>query len=236
MINIPYLMPNINSTLINKLRQEAENSTLQQHLAAAVINNNKKLSSSVCNIDRNLCRGHYTPSLHAEARALLSFYGKNISYNKFKGWYFYNKNIEKKVDIAVVRVTRNGTFANARPCRKCLSMMRDLGIKRVHYTTGLDDELICENVKDMFSIQDSSAGKLFARRLQNYPKNDNDYYKYILKKSAPTKIKLHNLLYFIKFNLEELLPNCKYSYINKKGNKYCKIYDNGDFNIAILIL
>ena len=104
--------------------------------------------------------GHY---LDADKHCtLLSFYGKNISYNKFKGWYFYNKNIERKVDIAVVHVTRNGTFANARPCRKCFSMARDLGIQRIHHTTDLDDELVCGNVKTS-SIQDSSAGRLCAR-------------------------------------------------------------------------
>ena len=71
----------VNSTLISNLYEQADKSTLQQHLAAAVIQGNKQLSDSVCNADRNLCRGHYIPSLHAEARALLSYYGKNIYYN-----------------------------------------------------------------------------------------------------------------------------------------------------------
>ena len=230
-------MPNINSSLISNLFYQADKSTLQQHLAAAVIQNNKQLSDSVCNADRNLCRKHYTPSLHAEARALLSYYGRNIYFSKYKGWCFYDQKYKaKKVDIAVIRVTRSGQMANARPCRKCLAMMRNLGVKRVHYSSGNDDEIITENVKEMFSIQDSSSGRHFARVQYNYPSNDTDYYKFILKRSAPKMIKINNLRHFIKFNLNDLLPNCSYTFFDKNGKRFIKIEDKKEFTIVINII
>ena len=230
-------MPNINSTLISNLFEQAEQSTLQQHLAAAVVQNNKKLSDSVCNADRNLCRGHYTPSLHAEARALLTYYGRNIYYNKYKGWCFWDQEYKsKKVDVVVIRVTRSGDLANARPCRKCLSMMRNLGVKRVHYSSGDHDQIITECVKDMFSIQDSSSARHFARVQYNYPSNDKDYYKLILKKSAPEIIKRNSLEHFIRFNLVDLLPSCKYSFYCARGESYIKIEDDNGYLIVIKIM
>ena len=228
-------MPNLISVLSN-LHEEAAKSTLQQHLAAAVVHNNKQLSNSVCNVDRNLCRGHYTPSLHAEARALLSYYGRSIHYSKYKGWTFNDPDYKpKKVDVAVIRVTRSGDMANSRPCRKCLSMMRNLGIKRVHYSTGIGDEIITENIKDMYSIQDSSSARYFERLRFNYPKNDLDYYKLVLKKSAPNIIKRHSLDHFIRFNLKELLPSCNYSYVSKNGKEFFKIEDDDGFVIIIRV-
>ena len=230
-------MPNINSALIGNLIDQASQSTLQQHLAAAVVQNNKQLSSSVCNANRNLCRGQYIPSLHAEQRALLSYYGLKINYNKWKGWYFYDPDYKaKKIEVAVIRVTRNGDFANARPCRKCVAMMKDLGVKRVHYSRGLGEEIITENVKDIFSINDSSSGRHFARSMFNYPKNDKEYYKYLLKKNAPKMLKITNLNYFIRFNFELLPKTCTYSFENKKGRLFFKIKDSKDTLVLINIL
>lgn len=219
-------MVNINSALVRNLYCEAEESTLQHRLAAAVVQNNKQLSSSCCNVDRNLCRGKYTPSVHAEARALLSYYGNKIYYSKYRGWCFYDEDYRaRKINIMVIRVNRNGNLANSRPCRGCCKMMRDLGVKRVHYSSGKGHEIVTENVRDMLSIQDSSSSKHFARMIHKYPKNDTDYYKYILKRDAPKIIKRTNLENFIRFNLSELLPNCKYDFITKNGNTYIKIYD-----------
>ncbi len=232
-------MPHINSTLISNLHDIANQSTLQQHLAAAVIQSNKPVSNSLCNADRNYSRRHAVPSLHAEARAILSYYGKNIYYSRYKGWCFYDENYQnKKIDVVVIRVSRNGCMANARPCRKCLSMMRNLGVKRVHYSSGLNDEIISENIKDMFSIQDSSSARNFERRMYNYPLNDKEYYKFILKKSAPDVLKRSSLDHFIRFNLNDLLPSCNYYFYSQKGNRYFKIEDeeNKDFTILIRIL
>jgi deoxycytidylate deaminase len=229
-------MPNINSALIGNLIDQASQSTLQQHLAAAVVQNNKQLSSSVCNSHRNLCRGQYIPSLHAEQRALLSYYGLKINYNSYKGWYFYDPDYKaKKIEVAVVRVTRNGDFANARPCRKCVAMMKDLGVKRVHYSSGMNEEIITENIRDMFSINDSSSARHFARSMFNYPKNDKEYFKYLLKKNAPKNLKVSSLNNFIRFNFE-LLPTCRYSFQKIKGKMYFKIQEKDDTLVLINIL
>lgn len=230
-------MPTINSTIIGNLIDQAKESKLQQHLAAAVFQSNKQLSDSVCNVERNFCRGQYVPSLHAEQRAILSYYGQKVNYNAYKGWYFYEDDYKaKRLDVAVVRLYRDGKLANARPCRKCLSMMKDLGIKKVHYSSGLDKEIISENIKDMLSINDSSSIRRFDRIHFNFPKNDKDYYKFLLKKNVPESIKLINLVHFIRFNLAVLLEGCKYSFEKIKGKSYFKICDKEEVLALIRII
>ncbi len=230
-------MPNLNSSVINNLYDQAKNSNLQQRLAAAVVNNNKQLSDSFCNSERNLCRGKYIPSLHAEQRAILAYYGLKVNYNKYRGWYFYDEDYKsKKLDIAVIRVLKNGNFANARPCRKCLCMMKDLGIKKVYYSNGVGDSIITENVKDMFSINDSSSIRRFERMLFNYPKDDIEYYKLLLRKFAPDSIKMNNLIYFLNFSLKFLLPSCRYSFETIKDKNYFKIEDEKETISLIRIL
>lgn len=230
-------MPNVNSSIVRNLCDEAEFSTLQQKLAAAVIQNSKQLSDSCCNTDRNFCRGHYTPSVHAEARALLNFYGNKIYFNKFRGWCFYDESYQaRKINIMVVRVTRNGCLANARPCRKCVRMMKDLRVKKVFYSSGKDSEIVCENVRDIFSIQDSSSGRHFSRIEFNLPKNDIEYYKYILERDSPKELKKVNLDYFIRFNLTYLLPNCNIKISNRKGKTYVQIKDEERVITTIIVL
>jgi len=219
-------MVNINSTIINNLYNEAETSTLQHRLAAAVVHNNKQLSNSCCNINRNLCRRKHIPSIHAEANALLNFYSNKIYFSKYRGWCFYDNEYRcKKINIMVIRITRECKLANARPCKNCCQMMKDLGVNKVHYSSGNENEIITEHIKDMFSIQDSSSSRYFERMFNTLPTNDIDYYKYILQKNAPKKLKRTNLENFIRFNLKELLPTCLYVFVNHKGHDFIQIYD-----------
>ena len=48
-------------------------------------------------------------------------------------------------------------MGKSRPCHKCLQLLKTVGIRKVYYTTGIGDELVCEYVKDMVSIECSSS-------------------------------------------------------------------------------
>ena len=219
----------VRSTLISDLFSESKESTLQQKLAAAIIHNNKRLTNTFCNSNRNTCRGNHISSLHAEARVLINFYGNKIYFNKRMGWSFCDPKFKpKKIDLVVVRSTIGGALANARPCRCCTSMMRRLRVRKVHYSTGDENEIISEDVKKMISIQDSSSMKYFERFKNNFPKNDNEYYKYILKKSVPKVTSLDNILLFIKYNLNILLPGCKYLLKKEEKFNFFQILDEND--------
>jgi uncharacterized CHY-type Zn-finger protein len=136
---------------------------------------------------------------------------------------YARKNQKKKFNIIVIRVNKSGTISNARPCYNCLNMMKDIGIKKVYYSTGNNDELICEHIKNMISIQVSIAF-LNMNKLKN---NNNEYYNYLLKKEFPKSIKNINLQYFINYNLKNVLPNYK---VIIKSN-LIQIFDNENYKI-----
>lgn len=63
-------------------------------------------------------KGHL---LHSETSSLLPLLNR-----KDINW--------KKVDIYIYREYKNGDLAPSRPCPSCQKLIRELGIKRVHYT------------------------------------------------------------------------------------------------------
>jgi hypothetical protein len=109
----------------------------------------------------------------------------------------------KKLDLMVVRVTKMGDIGNARPCHNCLKMMKDIGIKKVFYSTGEDENIVCEHVRNMVSIQSSSVTRFLNSKSRDY----DTYYKNLLLELFPPQIKNENLLYFINYNLKLIFPN-----------------------------
>ena len=105
--------------------------------------------------------------------------------------------------------------------------MRAVGIKKVYYTSGNNNELICENVKDMISIESSTITIKFD--MINYKLNIEMYFEYLLKKCIPKEIKQKNLLYFIEFNYKDVCPTYKYTIIQ---NNQIEFYNNK--NILII--
>lgn len=59
--------------------------------------------------------------LHAESDALIYFIKKGISL--------------KGAEIYVYRKLANGNSAMARPCSSCMKLIRQCGIRKIHYTT-----------------------------------------------------------------------------------------------------
>lgn len=146
----------------------------------------------------------------------------------------------KKVDIAVVRLTRTGDLANARPCRKCLDMMRNLNVRKVFYSTGFGNEIKKELVKDMISIQDSSSSKYFEKmtsRGLNLNVNDQKYYQYLMDKHLPKVVKNNNLQDFINYFLNEWIKTLKfkldYRFNKSKGKLFFEIYEKDIYSLYL---
>lgn len=70
-------------------------------------------------------------SMHAETHALCSIRGMDIDWNKA---VIYN-----------YREHKDGSLGLARPCKSCMKLIRDMGIRKVCYTTneGMAEEEIC---------------------------------------------------------------------------------------------
>jgi hypothetical protein len=147
---------------------------------------------------------------------------------KKTGGVFYQAKNSKilKTDLFVVRIKKNGTIGNARPCYNCLDMMRAVKIRKVYYSIS-DDEIICENVKDMISIQASIVTKNIETFHNSYlASNSHKFYENLLIKYFPKIIRIHNLNNFILYNFYNVLPSYKIVINKKLESSVVVIYDN----------
>jgi hypothetical protein len=112
----------------------------------------------------------------------------------------------KKLDLIVFRIVSNGKTGNARPCYNCLNMMKNIGIKKVFYSTDNKEEIISENVNNMISIQSSNVTRIIESKKTNNI-NRETYYESLLKKYFPVKVKKKNLYCFVNYNFKNIFPN-----------------------------
>lgn len=198
-------MFNSKFNILNRLHEEASKSLLEHQMAAAILKGNKIINKPCCNLNRNSCRGSQIASLHAEARVILNHYGKALFFNSKGHFYLANTKTNNILDLIVIKINKLGDILNARPCYYCLDMMKAVGIKKVFYTVS-PNKLICENVKDMISIQISGVTKQLKKINQD---NNDKFFEDLLKKVVPEFIRYNNLLNFIEYNLINILPNFK---------------------------
>lgn len=125
---------------------------------------------------------------------------------------FYKAKKKKKLNIFVIRIRKNGELGGARPCCKCLQLMKVVGIKKVWYSVNSGD-IICENVSNMLSISANNSARLYDN-LYNYGlKDPSEYFSKLIERFIPKNIKRKNLKIFLKHNL------CKINEINYKITK-----------------
>lgn len=93
---------------------------------------------------------NYMPSLHAEIDA----------YSKIKGY----KNISKKLDLLVIRITKGGNLAESRPCFHCIDILAKsyLNICDVYYSTA-EGTIVCETFKSLVANSTVHVTKGFLR-------------------------------------------------------------------------
>ena len=72
--------------LYNQLKPCALQSTISHQLSAVIVKGTKPISKICCNTERNICRGINMGSLHAEAHAIINYFGKDIRYDQHNGW------------------------------------------------------------------------------------------------------------------------------------------------------
>ena len=133
----------------------------------------------------------------------------------------------KNLNIMVVRINANGQLVNARPCYQCTLMMKSIGINKVYYS--IEDEIVCEKVSQMISINSSNMWKVVDRVHYNAPNDIIDYYKNIINK-MPNNVKKINAEHFVRYIYREI-EGCKYEF---KKNKLIIFINNiilGEFSI-----
>jgi len=85
------------NTIINSLKNKAATSDITSQLAATIFKGKQPLSNICCNTERTKCRNYTCGSLHAEANAILDYYGSDLSWNVKTGWHLpYIKGAKRK--------------------------------------------------------------------------------------------------------------------------------------------
>jgi deoxycytidylate deaminase len=223
-------------SIFPRLIQEALQSQIRCQLAAALIKGQKLISKPCSNINRNICRGHACGSLHAEAHAILDYFGKSLTYSSNKGGTFsVAKDKKIKCDLIVIRINKDEKLMNSRPCYNCLSMMKAVGVKRVYYSDN-NENIICENVKDMLSINSSSVTRIIDKIKLDLKLTDIEYFENLLKTLLPSQIKMENFNYFIKYDFNNVLPQHSYSFENEDGKTIVVFYNRHKHQILKTIL
>ena len=209
---------NIDNNVIKKLQNTANLSIIDHKLAAAIISHNKIIGRPYCNIPKYRPYIKQEGTIHAEMNTIMHLYNNNTSKRK------------SKIDIIVIRINRYGFMCNARPCYNCLMSMKQMGIRRVYYSINAD-EIIYENIKDMISIQITSYNRLISHF--NRSLGIIKYYESVLLEIFPSSIKMINLINFIKYNFNNVLP--QYKIIIKNNIVIIKNSNNITIKTAFII-
>jgi len=96
------------------------------------------------NTRRTYWRGQSFPALHAEHHAMLCLtHGKKGR----KG---------KRLSLLVIRLLPSGKLGNSRPCNHCVSLMQQVGLKKVYYSNK-EGKIVMEKVQGMPSLHESEG-------------------------------------------------------------------------------
>lgn len=101
------------------------------HIGCVVTDGSHRIISSNCNstkthpLQKKYNKERFsedtTHSLHAEVSALLPLIKDNIDFSK--------------IEVYTYRTLASGKPAIARPCPSCMKLIKELGIRKIHYTT-----------------------------------------------------------------------------------------------------
>lgn len=209
--------------LIDKLCNTPNTSKIEIKVSAILLHGSKPIGNVCTNLERNYIKGHICPAIHAEVNALNNYFGKYIRYSEKYGWITSCK-VDKNLNIMVIRKKNDNSLGNARPCYKCTLMLQNIGINKVYYS--MNDQLHCEKVKDMISVNVSSSWKQIES--PNY-ESIFDYYKSIIGK-MPKVIKLINAELLLQ-NIMHEITNCRYILLHNNLIIYMDKYMIGQINI-----
>ena len=226
--------------ILSKLVQSAERSSMNQRLASCILKKGGKMvGTPQCNNNEIPKDDPELGSSHAEMATVsqfLSLMGMKIKCCD-KHSNIVDTNIKKelnKYDIAVIRIGNVDptkiTLANARPCHKCLNVIKKFGFKRIHYSDD-NGNIVTESVKNMMSIYSSYVTiKLYFMKQNidyiNKSYHNQKYYDEMIRTQLPTVMREINYRFFVYYDFKSISATYKLKEKVIDGTKYAMIYNN----------
>jgi deoxycytidylate deaminase len=84
--------------ILDKLYLQASRSLIEHQLSAVILKGTRMISKPLCNTERNTFRGNSCGSLHAEANAIVNYFGNSLIFTK-KGWCFIPPKWKEKIKL-----------------------------------------------------------------------------------------------------------------------------------------
>jgi tRNA(Arg) A34 adenosine deaminase TadA len=149
-----------------------------------------------------------------------------------------------KYDVAVIRIGNMDpnkiTLVNARPCYKCLNVLKMCGFKRIHYSDDTGN-IVTETVKNMLAVHSSyvTIKLFFLKNNMNYINSmvhNTTYYDDIIRKQIPEIVRELNFRYFIQYDFKSIAA--KYKMVKKivNGTKLVTIYNSNNHKIKSIVI
>jgi len=236
--------------IINKLVQSAERSNMNQRLASCILKKGRKMvGTPQCNNNEIPKDDPDLGSSHAEMATVsqfLSMMGIKIKCcDKYSN--MIDSNIKKelnKYDVAVIRIGNTDpnkiTLVNARPCHKCLNVLKMCGFKRIHYSDDTGN-IVTETVKNMLAVHSSYVTiKLFFLKNNmdyiNSMVHNTKYYDDIIRKQIPEIVRELNFKYFIQYDFKSIASKYKIVEQVVDGSKLVTIYNSNNHKIKSIMI
>jgi deoxycytidylate deaminase len=115
--------------------KRAFESSFERARVGAVLVRGGRILESACNSIRGASKiqKRIPESLHAEQAVIIRMLNTN------------RQHLIAGATIYVTRINNHGKTSLAKPCETCAQILRDLGIKRVYYTTGNPGEPVAQD-------------------------------------------------------------------------------------------
>jgi hypothetical protein len=105
-------------------------------------------------------------------------------------------------------------------------MMKAVNIRRVYYVDN-ENNIVCENVRDMISIHASSVTRYIhsIKDGESYMGRESIFFKKLLKTLFPATVKRANFESFVRHDLSSVLPDHTYIFKTEKDTNFVIILD-----------
>jgi tRNA(Arg) A34 adenosine deaminase TadA len=182
--------------IFNITKNICKDNKYENKMACTVFKGGKIIGKGLNNNNRtSMCGCNHLPSIHAEVHSLMNACKnilKNNNNNITNNINFYNlrkrkSQILKGHSLMVVRLLKDGSITNSKPCILCTHFMKIMGIKKVYYI--FNNNLICEKLN---YFNNNIISKGLKNIIDYIPKNHFIYINYLKTINRKNKFKQKN--------------------------------------------
>lgn len=108
---------------------------------------NKKYSVAAASLSSSGCLISYGTNSYVKTHPLMKKYAPSFGRNRHRLYIHAElsalvRSKGRVAELVVIRILRDGSYANAKPCSICEAALREAGVRKVYYTIN-SGEIVC---------------------------------------------------------------------------------------------